>query len=101
MSICWTALSEAGQRKVGGIAGIVADRGTVEIDRLHLQVGGVLTGRHCVGEGECAGTGAARVRGGAAVVERQRRAPAGGVDRHRLARADSVGDSLASVEVAA
>ena len=45
----------------------------VEIDRGGRQVGGVLSGRHRVAEGQRAGAGAAGVGRGAAVVERQRR----------------------------
>ena len=42
VSICWAALGNAGQRQVGGIAGVVLDGTTVEIDPRHHEVGGVL-----------------------------------------------------------
>ena len=52
-------LGQAGERQIGGIAGAVGDGGAVEIDRRHRQVGGVLTGRNRVAEGQRAGAGAA------------------------------------------
>ena len=94
--------SGSGRRAtVGGIAGAIRDGRAVEIDRGHRQVGGVLTGRHRVAEGQRTGAGAADIGRGAAVVEGQRRRAAGGVDRHRFAHVERQRDGLAGIEVAA
>ena len=77
------------------------DRGTVEVDRRHHQVGGVLTSRHRVAEGQRIGARAADIGGGADVVERQRRRAAGRVDRHVLAHGERQRDGFAGAKVAA
>ena len=69
-----------------------------EIDRRHRQIGGVLTGRHRVAEGQRARARAAGVGRGAAVVERQRRRAAR--DRHRLAQVQRQRHHAARLQVA-
>ena len=72
--------------EAGGCARPVRHRRRVQVDRGHRQVGGVLTGRHRVAEGQGIGAGPARIGRRAAVIERQRRRATG--HRHRLAHVD-------------
>src|SRR5205807_2670263 len=89
----------ARQDRVGG--GRVLNGGAVEIERGHRQVGRVLPGQHRVAEGQRARAGPGQVGGGAAVVERQRRRAARGVDRDVLAEIDRQGDDVAGIQIAA
>ena len=94
-----SALGQAGEREIGGVAGAVSDRRRIEIDGGGGKRRGVLPGAYGVAEGECIGAGTAAIGGGAAVVERQRRGAA--CDRHRFVEIESQSDRLAGVEVAA
>ena len=85
------ALSQAGERQVGGIAGAVGDGRRVEIDRGRGESGRVLPGADRVAEGQRIGAGAADIGRGAAVVERQRRRAAR--HRHRLAQVERQRDA--------
>ena len=94
-----SALGQAGEREIGGVAGAVGDGRRVEIDGSGGEGRGVLSGADGVAEGQRIGAGATAVGGGAAVVEGQRRRAAR--DRHRFIEIESQGDGLAGIEVAA
>ena len=85
-------------RNIGAVAGRIADRCPVQVERGHRQVAGVLPGANRVAEGERIAVGAAAVVGSAAIVERQRRHPAR--NRHHLAHGDGERDHMARIEVA-
>ena len=93
------ALGQTGEREIGGIAGAVFDGRGIEIDGGGGQARGVLPSADGVAEGERIAAGAARIGGGAAIVERQRRGAAG--DRDRLIEVERERDGLAGIEVAA
>ena len=70
----------------------------VQVERRHRKVAGVLAGTDRVAEGQRIAAGAAAVARRSAIVERQRRHPAG--NRHRLAHIDGERDDMARIQVA-
>ena len=92
------ALGQAGEREIGGIAGAVLMVAELRLTAVAARLGGVLPGAHGVAEGQRIAAGAARIGGGAAVVERQRRGAAR--DRDRLAEIERQRDGVAGIEVA-
>ena len=94
-----SALGQAGEREVGGIAGAVGDGRRVEIDGSRGEGRRILAGADGVAEGQRVGAGASGVGGGAAIVEGQRRGATR--DGDRFIEVKREGDGLAGIEVAA
>ena len=90
-----------GARQVGDVAGCVLDGRAIEIEGGYDQVRRVLPGRDRVAESESGGARAPDKGRSAAIVERERRRAAGGVDGHRRTEIDRQRDGLAGVQVAA
>ena len=82
---------------VGAVAGRVADRRPVQVERGHRKVAGVIAGANRVTEGQRIAAGAAGVARRTAIVERQRRHPAG--NRHHLTHVDGERDDMARIQV--
>ena len=84
-------------REVGAVARCVADRRPVQVERGDRKVAGVVAGANRVAEGEGVAAGAAGVARRAAIVERQRRHPAG--NRHHFTHIDGERDDMAGIQV--
>ena len=94
-----SALGQAREREIGGVACTISDARRVEIDGSGGEGRGVLPGADGVAEGERIGAGATVVGGGAAVIEGERRRAA--CYRDRLAQSEGQTDGLSGIEVAA